>query len=139
MKTRQAGPYVAGIVLAVVAIGTVLAYQQELPPGPQLVYQAEFDPAELPEDFTVKTLVLDIAPGAETPLHSHPGPGIVLIIEGELVSFGQDGQEVTYVAGESFQEGPGQVHAVRNDGEATVRLLFSILLPTGEPLTKPVD
>lgn len=113
--------------------------QQELPPGPQLVYEAEMDPAEVPDDFTVRTLVLEVPPGAQTPFHYHPGPGIVMVLEGELVSFDQDGQETVHSSGDTFEEGPGRVHAIRNDTDNPVRLLFTILLPVGEELTTVVE
>lgn len=116
-------------------LGVAFVQESELPPGPEAVHRAEFAPDEVPEDFDVVSLILDFAPGAETPLHSHPGPGIVLVLEGELTGFDEEGNEVLYREGDTFLEGPGNQHRVRNDTDQTVQVLFTILLPEGEPLT----
>lgn len=127
------------LLLAAAGALAVSQDQQALPPGPQLIHEAVFEPEEIPENFSVRTLVLEIPAGAQTPLHHHPGPGIVLILEGELVSADENGQETVHAVGDTFEEMPGQVHMVRNETDSTVRILFTILLPDGEDLTTVVE
>ncbi len=84
-------------------------------------------------------LVLDFAPGAWTPVHTHGGQGIVTVLEGELTHRPQGGAEQRLVPGESFIETPGHAHAAGNDTDANTRVLFTILLPKGAELTTVVQ
>lgn len=126
---------VLGVTLLCALLGASFGQETELPPGPEPVYRAEFQPTQLPETFSVISLVLEFPPSAETPLHSHPGPGIVLILEGELTGFDEAGNETVFRPGDTFEEGPGKVHRVRNHTDQPTRVLFTVLLPEGEALT----
>jgi quercetin dioxygenase-like cupin family protein len=108
---------------------------QELPPGPQVVYRTTMDVSNSPAAFETINLVLDFAPGAWTPLHTHGGQGIVTVLEGELVHRPEGGEERRLRAGESFLETPGHAHIAGNDSQATTRVLFTALLPKGVQLT----
>jgi quercetin dioxygenase-like cupin family protein len=108
---------------------------QELPPGPQVVYRTTMEVSNPPAAFETINLVLDFAPGAWTPLHTHGGQGIVTVLEGELVHRPEGGEERRLRAGESFLETPGHAHIAGNAGDTTARVLFTALLPKGAPLT----
>jgi quercetin dioxygenase-like cupin family protein len=108
---------------------------QELPPGPQVVYRTTMDVSNPPAVFETINLVLDFAPGASTPLHTHGGQGIVTVLEGELVHHPEGGEERRLRAGESFLEMPGHAHIAGNDSQANTRVLFTALLPKGAQLT----
>lgn len=111
----------------------------ELPPGPTLVYRTSFEVTEPPAHFDLINLVLDFAPGAWTPVHTHGGQGIVTVLEGELTHRPQGGAEQRLGAGESFIETPGHAHAAGNDTDTNARVLFTILLPKGAELTTVVQ
>jgi quercetin dioxygenase-like cupin family protein len=113
--------------------GTALG--QDVPPGPQVVYRTTMEVTNPPAIFDTINLVLDFAPGASTPLHSHGGQGIVTVLEGELVHRPEGGEERRLRAGESFLETPGHAHIAANDGGANARVLFTALLPKGAELT----
>jgi quercetin dioxygenase-like cupin family protein len=108
---------------------------QELPPGPQVVYRTTMDVSNPPAAFETINLVLDFAPGAWTPLHTHGGQGIVTVLEGELVHRPEGGEERRLRPGESFLETPGHAHIAGNDSQANTRVLFTALLPKGAQLT----
>jgi quercetin dioxygenase-like cupin family protein len=67
-------------------------------------------------------------------MHSHPGRGIVLLLSGEITVQELDGKETTYRQGQTWIEEVDYVHAGRNSGQETARLVWTILLPEGAPL-----
>jgi quercetin dioxygenase-like cupin family protein len=123
------------IALFAFIIGAGTALGQDLPPGPQVVNRSTMEVANPPAVFDTINLVLDFAPGASTPLHSHGGQGIVTVLEGELVHRPEGGEERRLRAGESFLETPGHAHIAINDSQANTRVVFTALLPKGAQLT----
>ncbi|MDQ5851910.1 MAG: cupin domain-containing protein [Chloroflexota bacterium] len=127
------------LVVAVVAafafalLGGAVRAQQ--PPGPTVVYRTSMEVTSPPAAFDAINLVLDIAPGAWTPLHSHGGQGIVTVLEGEVIHRPEGGAEQRVRAGESFIETPGHAHRAGNDGQTNARIVFTVLLPKGAEVT----
>jgi quercetin dioxygenase-like cupin family protein len=87
--------------------------------------------------FTQVMIVLEFAPGAGTPEHSHGGPTLATVLEGELTLI-EDGEEIIIAAGESWTELPGHVHQAINNSDAPVRVVFTVLLAEGTQVTIPV-
>lgn len=106
------------------------------PPRPFVTYQFKTDVAPMPDRFDVAQQVLDFAPGAATPFHTHPGVVVVTVLEGEN-TFSVNGVEKVYKAGESFVEGPGEVYQARNATAARMSVMASFLIPPGAPLSTP--
>lgn len=113
-----------------------LAQNQELPPGPTSLYQTSFDVTDPPEKSEVVTMVLEFAPGAWTPMHTHGGLGNVLVLEGELTRRTLEGGAQVYQAGEGWLE-MGEVEAAGNDTDEIVRVVFTLMLPEGAEATIP--
>jgi uncharacterized OsmC-like protein/quercetin dioxygenase-like cupin family protein len=86
-------------------------------------------------------LILDFAPGAWTPLHSHGGPMIVTILEGEMtvISDQENGEETVYGPGEFWIETPGDTHVAGNNSDENARVAVLVLLPEGASLTTVVE
>jgi Cupin domain/LPXTG cell wall anchor motif len=61
---------------------------------------------------------------------------VVTVVAGEL-TFWVNGAETVYKAGESFVELPDQVAQARNAGTAPTRVMASLLIPPGAPLSTP--
>ena len=56
-------------------------------------------------------------PGGQTGWHSHPGPSLIMVIQGTLTVHHDDCTFETYSAGQSFTDlGCGDIHNVRNEG-----------------------
>ena len=91
----------------------------------------EHDPSRVEE---TQSLILDFAPGAWTPLHSHGGLTLVRVLEGEMTRRAH-GTEDLFRAGEGWVEAPGDVHAAGNAGGTPARVLVTFLLPKCAPLT----
>jgi quercetin dioxygenase-like cupin family protein len=107
---------------------------QELPPGPTTVYRSTFEVANQPALFDTIQMVLDFAPGAWTPPHSHGGETLILVQEGQM-TLRQGDTETTYGPGESWREMPGAIHAAGNTTTERARVFVTFLLPKGAQLT----
>lgn len=81
--------------------------------------------------------VLDFAPGAQTPAHTHPGQVFVTVLEG-AITFRTGGTEKVYQVGESFVEQSGVVVQARNVGNVKASVMATYILPKGAPLSTPV-
>ena len=106
------------------------------PPRPYVSYQFKTDVQPMTSPFDVVQAILEFAPGAATPFHTHPGIVMVTVVAGEI-TFNLEGVDHVYKAGESFVEVPNQVGQARNAGTAPARVMASYLLPQGAPLSMP--
>lgn len=111
-----------------------VAFGQQPPPGPTVRYQTKFEVPNPPAEFEVVQMVLDFAPGAWTPPHTHGGTLFTTVMEGETTVRGKSGEQ-KYGPGQTFVEIPGEVNEVGNSAAAMSRVLTSALLPTGAALT----
>lgn len=118
-------------LIGIAALLLAFVSAQDLPPGPQVPHKHTFEDAHR---FRVVQLVLDFAPGAWTPPHSHGGQGYVTVLEGEMV-VREEGSETRYATGETWVEHPGHFAEVGNAGDAPARILATFLLPEGAVLT----
>ena len=103
-------------------------------PRPFVSYQFKTDVNPMTDPFDVVQQLLDFAPGAATPVHTHPGIVVVTVVAGEL-TFQLNGTDTVYKAGESFVEVPGQVVQARNVGAVQTSVMVSYLIPKDAPLS----
>ena len=120
----------AGAAFPALHPGVALA--DDLPPGVTIAAKDGFAPPQGLGAFQAMTFVIDIAPGAGFPAHSHPGRSQVMIVKGDLTEDRPGGQKKVYHAGDAFMEEPDQVHSVSNKGSEAVRLVWTLLLPDGK-------
>ena len=75
-------------------------------------------------------------PGGRTPLHQHPIPVYVYVMEGAL-EVQTEGKPVrSYKAGEAFLESVGRWHQAFNKSDKPVKLLVVFWGEEGKPTTK---
>lgn len=67
-------------------------------------------------------------PGASDPIHRHNAHAFVYVLEGSVVMQLKGGKEVTLTPGQSFYEGPNDVHVVGRNASATKPAKFLVLL-----------
>jgi quercetin dioxygenase-like cupin family protein len=85
---------------------------------------------------------LTVQPGAQFPWHTHPGPVIVNVAQGELTYImAHDCLDRPYPTGTAFVDpGNGMAHtAINRTGEVTVLLATFFEVPQTGPLTIPVE
>ena len=91
---------------------------------------------------SVKGVLVEYGPGGSSSAHTHPNSAFIYatVLEGAIRSSVNDGPIVTYRAGESFSEMPGDRHGVSANASDTesARLLAVFVVDTGETeLTTP--
>lgn len=105
-------------------------------PSPTVTFQARLDRPDVSGDFDEIQLLIEFPPGAWTPLHSHGGPGLVTVIQGQVVRR-TGGIDTTYRQGEGWTEETGNVHQVGNLTNTTAMTVAGFLIPKGAALTTP--
>lgn len=82
-------------------------------------------------------LNLTIAPGAASPIHTHPGDCVGTVIEGviELLVVGKEPRRLK--AGDAVRNPRGTVHGFRNVGNTPARLTNVLLVDKGKPRIVP--
>ena len=90
----------------------------------------------MPADFNADLRVFYMAPGGNIPLHWHPGPVTLLVLEGEM-TYTEKGVDKTYKVGESWTDGVGQdhPHELSNKGKTMAKFALIALTPKGSTLT----
>src|SRR4051812_12427859 len=64
-------------------------------------------------------LTVDYPPGAVEHIHRHDGNAFVYVLEGTIVMGVRGGKEVTLTPGQTFYEGPTDVHTVGRNASKT--------------------
>jgi quercetin dioxygenase-like cupin family protein len=85
------------------------------------------DIAEMPDKEMVMISVT-YPPGSVDPIHRHEAYAFVYVLEGSVVMQVRGGKEVTLTPGQTFFEGPGDVHTVGRNASATKPAKFVVIL-----------
>jgi quercetin dioxygenase-like cupin family protein len=97
---------------------------------------------DLPENPGKEMLMLMVehAPGGSTPTHRHNAHAMVYVVEGSVVMQVKGGKQVTLKPGETFYEGPDDVHVVDRNASKTEPAKFVVFLikDKGAPALVPV-
>jgi quercetin dioxygenase-like cupin family protein len=67
-------------------------------------------------------------PGAADPIHRHNAHGFIYVLEGSIVMQVRGGKEVTLTPGQSFYEGPDDIHTVGRNASKTKPAKFLVFL-----------
>ena len=128
MKSSQ---FVLGLLLLVV--GSVFAQDAQVT---QLMSK------DLPECPGKEGLMITVVypPGASDPIHRHNAHAFVYVLEGTVVMQVKGGKEVTLTPGQTFYEGPNDIHVVGRNASTTKPAKFLVFLVNdkGAPVLMPV-
>jgi len=85
-------------------------------------------------------LVVDYPPGGADPVHRHDASAFVYVLEGTIVMQVKGGKEVTLKPGQTFYEGPDDIHTVGRNASQTEPAKFVVVLikKQGAPALTPV-
>lgn len=100
---------------------------QAAPGGVSFKSLVNKDVAEMPGK-EVQLISVEYAPGGEDPVHRHDAHGIVYVLEGSIVMGVKGGKEVTLKAGDTFYEGPADLHTVGRNASKTRPAKFVVFL-----------
>jgi quercetin dioxygenase-like cupin family protein len=73
-------------------------------------------------------ITVDYPPGAVESMHRHDAHAFVYVLEGSIVMQVKGGKEVTLTPGQTFYEGPADVHTVGRNASATKPAKFVVVL-----------
>jgi len=73
-------------------------------------------------------ITVDYPPGCSDPVHRHNAHGFIYVLEGSVVMQVKGGKEVTLTPGQSFYEGPNDVHVVGRNASNTKPAKFLVFL-----------
>jgi len=85
-------------------------------------------------------LTVEYPPGGSDPIHRHNAHAFVYVLEGSIVMQVRGGRETTLTPGQTFYEGPDDVHVVGRNASQTKPAKFVVLLvkDKGAPALVPV-
>jgi quercetin dioxygenase-like cupin family protein len=88
----------------------------------------------------VLMISVEYPPGGSDPIHRHNASAFVYVLEGSIVMQVKGGKQVTLARGETFYEGPDDVHVVGRNASKTKPAKFVVLLikDPGTPVLVPV-
>jgi quercetin dioxygenase-like cupin family protein len=96
-------------------------------PQPVVVPLMQKDLADLP-GREMLMLAVEYPPGTVEHIHRHDAHAFVYVLEGTIVEGVRGGKEVTLTEGQTFYEGPDDVHTVGRNASATKPAKFIVVL-----------
>ena len=95
------------------------------------------------KEFPGKELLMitvEHAPGGSSPIHRHNAHAMLYVLEGSVVQQVKGGKEVTLTPGQTFYEGPDDIHVVDRNASKTQPAKFVVFLikDKGAPALVPV-
>jgi quercetin dioxygenase-like cupin family protein len=85
-------------------------------------------------------IMVEYPPGSSDPVHRHNAHAFVYVLEGSVVMQVKGGKETTLTPGQTFYEGPDDVHVVGRNASSTKPAKFLVFLvkDKGAPVLVPV-
>ena len=96
-------------------------------PQPVVVPLMQKDLADVP-GREMLTLSVEYPPGAVEHVHRHDAYAFVYVLEGSIVEGVRGGKEVTLTPGQTFYEGPNDVHTVGRNASTTKSAKFVVVM-----------
>ncbi len=89
----------------------------------------------------VTMITVEYPPGGLDPVHRHNAYGLIYVLEGTVIMQVKGGKEVTLTPGQTFYEGPDDVHVVGRNASTTkpAKMLVVLVKDKGAPILVPVN
>jgi quercetin dioxygenase-like cupin family protein len=120
------------LVLACLMSGTLMAQEA------QVTKLMSKDLSNIPGKEGVMVTV-EYPPGSSDPIHRHNAHAFVYVLEGSIVMQLRGGKETTLTHGQTFYEGPNDVHVVGRNASKTKPAKFVVFFvkDKGAPILVP--
>jgi uncharacterized protein YbjT (DUF2867 family)/quercetin dioxygenase-like cupin family protein len=127
-----------GIVFAALSRVTVTMAATTEPKEAKLTELMSKDLTDLPGKEGLM-LLIEYPPGSSDPIHRHNAHGFIYVLEGSIVMQVRGGKEVTLTPGQTFYEGPEDVHVVGRNASQTKPAKFVVFFVKnkGAPVLVP--
>jgi len=128
------------LVLLFLIPGTLMAQKPAATKAPQASVMS-LTSKDLPEfpGKEVLMITVDYPPGSVDPIHRHNAHAFVYVLEGSIIMQVKGGKEVTLTHGQTFYEGPNDVHVVGRNASSTKPAKFVVFFikDKGAPVLVP--
>jgi len=122
------------LLLVCLMTGTLLAQEAQV---------SELMSKDLPEAPGKEALMITVVypPGSSDPIHRHNAHAFVYVLEGNIIMQVKGGKQVTLGPGQTFYEGPNDVHVVGRNASKTKPAKFVVFLvkDKGAPVLVPAQ
>jgi quercetin dioxygenase-like cupin family protein len=121
------------VVLAIFAVNTAVAQQAKV----TSLFSKDLKESPGREGSMI---VVEYPPGSSDPIHRHNAHAFVYVLEGSIVMKVKGGKQVTLTPGQTFYEGPDDVHLVGRNASSAKPAKFVVFLvkDKGAPVLVPV-
>ena len=122
-------------VSLVLALGAFAAVPALAAPEAAATVLMTKDLADVPGKEAI-TFIVDFPAGSVDPVHRHDAHAFIYVLEGSIVMGVKGGKEVTLTPGQTFYEGPTDIHTVGRNASATqpAKFLVTMVKDKGAPL-----
>jgi quercetin dioxygenase-like cupin family protein len=96
-------------------------------PQPAVVPLTQKDIADMPGKEMLM-ITVNYPPGAVDSIHRHDAYAFVYVLEGSIIMQVRGGKEITLTPGQTFYEGPGDVHTIGRNASTTEPAKFVVVL-----------
>jgi len=129
-----------GIALAALSRITLTVAATTEPKEAKLAKLMSKDLTDLPGKEGLM-LLIEYPPGSSDPIHRHNAHGFIYVLEGSIVMQVRGGKEVTLTPGQTFYEGPQDVHVVGRNASQTKPAKFVVFFvkDKGAPVLVPAQ
>ena len=107
--------------------GALLTAPAHAAPQPVVVPVMQKDLADIPGKEMLM-ITVEYPPGTVESVHRHDAYAFLYVLEGTIVEQVRGGKEVTLTRGQTFYEGPDDVHIVGRNASATQPARFVVVL-----------
>ena len=86
-------------------------------------------------------MIVDYPPGSADPIHRHNANAFIYVLEGSIVMQVRGGKEVTLTPGQTFYEGPDDIHVVGRNASKSKPAKFVLVMvkDKGAPILVPTN
>jgi quercetin dioxygenase-like cupin family protein len=130
-------------VTAVLLGGFAHAQQAPVQPSPlqpSPIKRTPLGKVDVPgSNYEVVFGIAELAPGFKAGRHSHPGPLLVYVTEGEFWYLIDGQPEKTYAVGDSFQVPHSAIHSEGAVGSKPAKVMAVYIVEKGKPLVQPAQ
>ena len=120
---------ILSLVVLCLMTGTLMAQQPAANQAPQASVKP-LTSKDLPEfpGKEVLMITVEYPPGSVDPIHRHNAHAFVYVLEGSIIMQVKGGKEVTLTPGQTFYEGPDDVHVVGRNASSSKGAKFIVFL-----------
>jgi quercetin dioxygenase-like cupin family protein len=130
------------LIVLILVSGTVLGQQPSAPPQNPEASVTSLMSQDLAGLSSKEVLMITVEypPGSVDPIHRHNAQAFVYVLEGSIVMQVKGGKEITLTPGQTFYEGPDDIHVVGRNASRIKPAKFVVILikDKGAPVLVPV-